>query len=336
MLPYLSNKFNGISKTFTLKDSASNITGISTENAIILVNDVFQGPGASSDYTIGESSGISSISFTGVAASIGNDVNTANIPLGGVLLSVGSTEGLGYQPLVAAGATAIIVAAGITNPGSIDTDPYFIGVGNSGTGYRGETSTEILTEIASPVAAASTIIYLKNKNSVFGLLNTLNSGYTGDCTVAIGTFTQPINIVSVGGTFVRVGVSSAASLAIPVGTSVKVGIKSATVGFVNIRAKVNELQDGGYIGVSTAAYNPVTGIMTVTTLAEHGLSELDFVKIRDKTLAFSCNAGVGVHTYSGGTVGSAFTDNSNNAYTVTDAAYVGSTGVLTLTIGSHS
>ena len=284
----VSNKFNGIEKTFRLYDSGLDVTGVSTENAVLLVNDIFQSPGASNDYVIEESGGISSVRFTGVAASIGNDVNTAGIPLGGVILSVGSTEGGGYQPLVAAGGTVLTIPASVVvgsagSQGSIST----IGVANSGSGYRAAIESDILTEIASPVGVGSTVIYLKNQNSVFGLLNVLNNG--DNCRIGVGTFTIPVDIVSVGGTFVRIGSAGTSPHIIPVDTSVKVAITTATVGYVNIRAEINELQDGEYIGVSTAAYNPVTGIVTVTTVAEHGLSEFDYIKIRDKTLAFNCN-----------------------------------------------
>ena len=87
------------------------MTGFSTDNAVILVNQIFQGPQATQkkgDYTLGENVGITSVNFTGTISSITSDINTANVPLGGVVVSVGSTQGFGYQPLVAAGATATI------------------------------------------------------------------------------------------------------------------------------------------------------------------------------------------------------------------------------------
>jgi hypothetical protein len=39
-------------------------------------------------------------------------LNNASIPRGGVIVSVGSTEGFGYQPLVSAGGTATVSVAG--------------------------------------------------------------------------------------------------------------------------------------------------------------------------------------------------------------------------------
>jgi hypothetical protein len=54
-------------------------------------------------------------------------INNASIPRGGIIVSVGSTEGFGYQPLVSAGGTATVSVAGTISA---------ISIGNSGSGYR--------------------------------------------------------------------------------------------------------------------------------------------------------------------------------------------------------
>jgi hypothetical protein len=123
----ISSGFNGTSKEFTLKSNGSDVDGIENENAIILINDIFQGPGLTNDYTLTESVGITTIAFTGAATSVSYDINNASIPRGGIIVSVGSTEGFGYQPLVSAGGTAIVSVAGTISA---------ISVGNSGSGYR--------------------------------------------------------------------------------------------------------------------------------------------------------------------------------------------------------
>ena len=123
----ISNQFDGKTKNFNLKSNGSNITGIATENAVILINDIFQGPGLTNDYNLAESVGITSITFTGAATSTAYDVNTSSLPSGGVIVSVGSTEGFGYQPLVSAGGTAIVSGLGTISS---------ISIGNSGSGYR--------------------------------------------------------------------------------------------------------------------------------------------------------------------------------------------------------
>ena len=130
----ISSEFNAVNKDFTLKSSGSNVSGIKDDNAIILINDVFQDPGATNNYVLDEpgSVGVTTLSFVGTARTITNDVGISSFPKGGIILSVGSTNGLGYQPLVAAGGTAVVSAAGTISS---------ISIGNTGSGYRSGVQT---------------------------------------------------------------------------------------------------------------------------------------------------------------------------------------------------
>jgi hypothetical protein len=128
----ISTEFDGIETTFTLKSNKTNVVDIFDENGIILVNNVFQYPGTQNNYSLGESLGITSITFVGAGISLASDVNTSGLPGGGIIVSVGSTEGFGYQPLVSAGGTAIVSAAGTIAS---------ISIGNSGSGYRSAINT---------------------------------------------------------------------------------------------------------------------------------------------------------------------------------------------------
>jgi hypothetical protein len=132
----ISDQFDATTKTFTLKSENENVVGFSTNNAVVLVNGIFQGPtgqlSPSQDYTLSEGSGISSITFTGTATSVSYDPNNANIPVGGFIVSVGSTGGLGYQPLVSAGGTAVVSTAGTITS---------IAIGRTGSGYRQGSQT---------------------------------------------------------------------------------------------------------------------------------------------------------------------------------------------------
>jgi hypothetical protein len=123
----ISEQFNGYSGTFPLKSNKNDITGIYNENAVILINDVFQGPSQSLNYTLSENSGITSISFVGTPSSNPYDANMGGLPRGGIIISVGSTAGLGYQPLISAGGTAIVSTSGTISQ---------VSIGNSGSGYR--------------------------------------------------------------------------------------------------------------------------------------------------------------------------------------------------------
>ena len=108
ILDDISEQFNGVENVFTLKSNQSNITGIQNEGAVVLVNDIFQVVGGANNFTLSENSGITSITFVGNPRTITNDVGISSFPRGGMIISVGSTEGLGYQPLVAAGGTATV------------------------------------------------------------------------------------------------------------------------------------------------------------------------------------------------------------------------------------
>ena len=123
----ISQQFDGQTKEFTLKVDKSNVTGIATNLGIVMINGILQGAGALNDYALSEVSGITSITFTGTASSIANDVNNASVPVGGVIISVASSEGFGYQPLVGAGATIRFASSGIVTA---------VSIGNSGSGYR--------------------------------------------------------------------------------------------------------------------------------------------------------------------------------------------------------
>jgi len=123
----ISEGFDGITRSFVLSENKSDITGISTSNAVLLINNVFQTPGNIYDYELNEISGVTTVRFTGTATSIFSDVNTSNVPVGGIIVSVGSTEGFGYQPLVSAGGTAVISGLGTISS---------VSIGNSGSGYR--------------------------------------------------------------------------------------------------------------------------------------------------------------------------------------------------------
>ena len=121
----LSSQFDAAEKSFILKSNGQNITGFSTSNSIILINNIFQSP--ENDYTLAEPSSNTQLNFTGTATSALYDPNNASVPRGGIIVSVGSSGGFGYQPLVSAGGTAVVSTAGTIQS---------ISIGNSGSGYR--------------------------------------------------------------------------------------------------------------------------------------------------------------------------------------------------------
>ena len=270
----LSDQFDGNTPTYTLTSAGSSaISGISTGNAIILINDILQGPGISRDFTMGESAGITTITWTGTASSTTTDANTANIPLGGVLLSLGSTEGSGYQPLISAGGTAVVSGLGTISS---------ISIGNTGSGYRGRTKYEFLSNVASPVGVGSTEIYLENTGSVLDLISSLNTG--SNCTIGIGTAILPATIVSSASTFVRIGTGDTINTLIGQGTQTRITVTDPQIGFVNV--SVGESATGvttmthiGFATIMTGTGNISTSVTITNPGSGYTTDILPFVRI---------------------------------------------------------
>ena len=134
----IEEQFNGITTEFSLKYEEDDITGIHARNAIITIDSIVQQPARFGtvnilgDYKLREVGSATTISFTGIGVSQPYDPNNSAIPVGGRIVSVASTEGFAYQPLVSAGGTAIISGFGTVSS---------ISIGNSGSGYRSGIQT---------------------------------------------------------------------------------------------------------------------------------------------------------------------------------------------------
>ena len=155
----ISRGFTGVSSQFTLASSKSNVAGFSTDNAIVLINGIFQLPQGEQptnvqrgDYDLEEGVGITTITFTGSSAlPYGYDPNNTEYPVGGFIVSVGSTEGFGYQPLVSAGGTAIVSGLGTISS---------ISIGNSGSGYRAGIQTVVNVGVQTYSAGTPNIEFI--------------------------------------------------------------------------------------------------------------------------------------------------------------------------------
>jgi len=144
----IEDKFSGIGQTFNLSVQGINTAGIETGNGILFINNVFQTPSTENNlgqnYFFEESNEGTTVVFTGISSFNGqlirseSDVNQNQLPRGGIIISLGSTPGLGYAPLVGASVTAVIDS----NDGSIVS----VGLGTQdifGSGYRGIVSIGI-------------------------------------------------------------------------------------------------------------------------------------------------------------------------------------------------
>ena len=254
----ISTKFTGIRTSFDLTVDGSDVLGISTDNAIILVKDIFQQPtrpGVSSisgNYQLVEESGKTKILFDGSTsatdfqAANGQDINVPNLPIGGVIVNIGSTTGLAYQPLVAAGGTASISALGAITS---------ISIGNSGSGYRPGIQTHINVIAQTP-----------SDVSIIGYATALNGHITGVAITNPGTaytstnpplirFDNPVNYTNIpliySDSSVQ-GIGQSASIDMFVSRDSSVGeFKFNNNGFAYGQGEILTVAIGGTTGIPT-------------------------------------------------------------------------------------
>lgn len=213
----ISDQFINVATEYTLKSNLSDITNIADNGAIVLIKENAQTPSrvgvasTEADYELEETISTTKILFTGSKSQHPYDINASTIPVGGRIVSYGSTGGIGYQPLVAAGATAIILA------GSIST----ISIGGTGSGYRTDANVRVLNDSGETdiIGIVST-----SNGHVVGLLTITNpgSGYTTPPQIIIdnpiGYYDIPLKYSSIS----TVGVGTSATVDLYVDPSGKI------------------------------------------------------------------------------------------------------------------
>ena len=179
----ISKDFTGIGKTYTVTVAGLNTTGIETGSGVVFINDIFQKPSTSNnlgnnyDFEQG-AAGISSVVFTGITSSNGqlilseDNINKNQLPRGGVIVSLGSTPGLGFAPLVGAAVTAVVSGGAIQSVGLGSTDIH-------GSGYRGASVSIGITEFGgSPGSGADVSAVVGAGGTLIFTVNSGGSGYT--------------------------------------------------------------------------------------------------------------------------------------------------------------
>ncbi len=177
----ISDQFTGIGQTYRLTVQGINTTGLGTigGSGILFINDLFQTPStlnnSLNNYSIQENTniGITSVVFTGITSDNGQlvrsdyDSNANQLPRGGVIISLGSTDGIGYAPLVGAAITATvdsvgrIISIGIGSTGSWGSGYNFsgsIGIGISDD-VQSTTPGALPAFITANVGAGGTLIF---------------------------------------------------------------------------------------------------------------------------------------------------------------------------------
>jgi len=253
----ISPQFTGYSTSFILKSNGQNITGISTDNAIILVNQVFQGPkkldapvSFVSDYVLRENSGITSIQFSGFISTTSYDVNNNNLPRGGIIVSVGASKGFGYQPIVAAGGTAIISGLGTVAS---------ISIGNSGSGYRSGlqvvkvgVKTENLENVQITYVGTATI---SDGNVVSVAITNPGTGYTTSNPPFV-VFDDPLNYFNLPLVYsslnqgIGIGTGARVNVVVGQGSSV-IDFEITNFGYGYGQGEILTVGVGGTVGIPT-------------------------------------------------------------------------------------
>ena len=222
----ITRQFTGIGATYRLTVGGANTTGIETGSGLVFINNMFQTPTTSNNvggnYSFIENAGISSVVFTGVnnASFISDyDVNQNLLPRGGLIVSLGSTSGLGFAPLVGASVTAVVGAGGsIVSVGLGTTD--IVGSGYNGivsigvtvveSGHSGDVAT-----ISATVGAGGTLAF------------TVDSGGTGYTNPSIFVSEPSYENLSVTGVSRR-GIGNTTDTGTGLLVSVDVGASSTT------------------------------------------------------------------------------------------------------------
>jgi hypothetical protein len=177
----ISDKFDGISSNYRLTVQGINTSGIETGSGVLFINGVFQTPSTENNignnYSYEGAVGITSVVFTGITSTNRDiinsisDVNQNQLPRGGLIVSLGSTQGLGYAPLVGAAVTAVL---------NISTGAVIaVGVGTRdiiGSGYRNPVSVAITDSSHSGSQAIITASVGAGGTLAFNIVNG-GSGY---------------------------------------------------------------------------------------------------------------------------------------------------------------
>jgi len=269
----ISSQFNGTRNSFALKSSGNDVTGIVSTNSvsagILLINNIFQKPkypatgiAQTFTYEVTENAGISSVIFSGnpvglttnnIVGAMKFDINSASLPRGGIIVSLGSTQGFGYQPLVAAGGTVTVSAAGTIQS---------ISIGNSGSGYRPGIQTSIVVSVATStgkIAIGTASAY--NGNIVAIAITNPGTGYTSTNPPKV-TIDSPLNYENIplvyDSTNVGVGTEATVDITVGYGNSI-IEFNLSNSGYGYSVGNVLIVNVGGSTGIptdSTVSFRP--------------------------------------------------------------------------------
>ena len=198
----ISTNFTGIGRTFTLYKEGNTVSNAVSGNNLVFINDVFQTPDTENNngnnYEI-LNSGISSISFSATKGLLPNpnqiliyenDVNQNLVPRGGLIVSLASTGGIGYAPLVGVSSTMLEVRIGAG--GSISyigfTSSIVVGIATTGTiGAAADRITGITTRNVRVNQKITDILSTQNSGDIIKNITKILPFDTRVSSIGIGT-----------------------------------------------------------------------------------------------------------------------------------------------------
>ena len=300
----ISDDFTGIGKTYSLTVGGANTSsGIGIGNGVLFINGVFQTPktlnntGNNYEFIADTTAGISTVEFTGITSTNGDfivsesDINQNQVPRGGIIISLGSTAGLGYAPLQGAK-----VKAFKNNAGGLTS---IVGIGTS-SGFNLGIQTAAYDNITGIITVTTNTVHgfglerpntVKLKNLEFSCV-----GYSGVTTTIFQDHDRPLFLV---------GIVSDRTFKVQAGPST---IYHTYQGGGEAYEFFEDLTFGsGYRGGSVA------------------------IGVTDQAY---------VHRFVSSGIGSvkktAFSGSSSQGFTATNADYISHTGNLILTIPNHT
>lgn len=249
----ISPSFNATSKQYELTSNGTSVSDISDQNSLLLINNVLQIP--EEDFKTTEVTNKTYVNFTGTATSVSYDPNNASVPKGGVILSVGSTNGFGFQPLVSAGGTAIVSLAGTIQS---------ISIGNSGSGYRAGIQTNVRVGVKTYSSGLPNIEYIgtatvSNGNIVSININQSGSQYdqSNPPEVIIDSPLPYYNIPLIYSSLSQSGFGTEAKVNIVVGQgSSVIDFKFNNFGYAYQKGDILTFEVGGNVGIPTDTSKP--------------------------------------------------------------------------------
>jgi len=265
----ISDSFTGLGRTFTVFREGQNTIGLEAGSNLVFINDVFQTPDTpnniGNNYTFAQtiSTGISSVTFTGVTRPFTNDIiivdydiNQNQLPRGGVVISVASTGGLGYAPLVGAAVSATVVGGVITG---ITTN---LNNGTFGSGYSGNVSIGVTDSLHVGAAATITASVGAGGTLSFNIVGG-GTGYVNPIFQINSPSYENLPVIGVS----RLGVGNTTVVGVGISMTFEVGPNSSVgIGSTQFRISSFELKKRGYAYQIGDVFKPV-GLVTARELS---------------------------------------------------------------------